>query len=178
MRGDFFDFTPSHLVVIASNHLPAGEGGRAVVLATGAPHPVRARRARGTPDAELHTRLLEQEGPAILGWAVRGAMAVLAGGLADPAQVRAATEDYRISEDTLASFVRDECLLGEATGTSPAATATPDGTHSAEMGAEPLSAKAVGMRLTSEYTVIRARTGSTKRYVGITVQGSDEGDDR
>jgi P4 family phage/plasmid primase-like protien len=101
MRGDFFDFTPSHLVWVLSNHLPAvREGG-----------PSFWRRVRlipfvhVVPDdqqvADLHEQLLADEGPAILGWAVRGATEVLAGGLADPAAVIAATRDYEISEDTL-----------------------------------------------------------------------------
>ena len=64
--------------------------------------------------ADLHEQLLDDEGPAILGWAVRGAVEVLADGLQDPDAVIKATRDYEISEDTLASFVRDECMLGSA----------------------------------------------------------------
>jgi putative DNA primase/helicase len=47
-----------------------------------------------------------------MAWAIRGAAQVLTNVLNDPPSVLAATEDYRISEDSLAGFVRDECLLG------------------------------------------------------------------
>jgi putative DNA primase/helicase len=112
MRGDFFDFPPSHLVSVLSNHLPAvREGG-----------PSFWRRVRRIPFRhvvpedqrvpDLHDQLLAEEGPAILGWAVRGAVEVLANGLRDPESVITATREYEISEDTLASFVADECMLG------------------------------------------------------------------
>jgi putative DNA primase/helicase len=169
MRGDFFDFTPSHLVVVASNHLPqVKEGG-----------PSFWRRVRLIPfqhvvpehdrDPDLHQRILDTEGPAVLAWAVRGAMAVLSSGLADPARVRAATEDYRISEDTLASFVRDACQLDPAQWCEVAAFRQQYERHCTEMGADPLSAKALTMRLTSEYPIQQGRLSRPSRriYRGI-----------
>jgi P4 family phage/plasmid primase-like protien len=106
MRGDFFDFRASHLLWVLSNHLPAvREGG-----------PSFWRRVRLIPFihvvpeaqriADLHDQLLEAEGPPILGWAVRGAVAVLDGGLADPEAVIKATKEYETNEDSLASFVQ------------------------------------------------------------------------
>lgn len=176
MRGDFFDFAPSHLVVVASNHLPqVREGG-----------PSFWRRVRLIPflavvpehqrDPDLHQRILDTEGPAVLGWAVRGAMAVLAGGLADPARVRAATEEYRISEDTLASFIRDECLLGIGHWIDVAAFRGRYERHCTEMGAEPLSAKALTMRLSSEYPVEQGRLSRPSRriYRGIALLAGDD----
>jgi len=177
MRGDFFDFSPSHLIVIASNHLPqVREGGpsfwrrvRLIPFTHVVPEPRR--------DPDLHARLLDAEGPAILGWMVRGAIAVLHGGLADPDRVRAATEDYRISEDSLASFVRDECLLGEAHWCEVGALRHQYERHAAEMGAEPLSAKALTMRLTSEYDVEQGRLSRPSRriYRGIGLLAHDDG---
>jgi len=169
MRGDFFDFTPSHLVVIASNHLPqVTEGG-----------PSFWRRVRLIPfhhvvpehrrDPDLHTRILAEEGPAVLGWAVRGAITVLRDGLADPDRVKAATEDYRISEDTLASFVRDHALLGPGHWCDVTTARVAYQAHCLEMGAEPLSAKALTMRLVAEFGIQQARLSRPSRriYRGI-----------
>ena len=176
MRGDFFDFTPSHLTVIASNHLPqVREGG-----------PSFWRRVRLIPfthvvpehrrDPDLAARILDAEGPAVLGWAAHGARAVLEHGLADPARVRAATEDYRISEDALASFVRDACLLGEHHWCDVGALRARYEQHATEMGAEPLSAKALSMRLVAEFGVQQARLSRPSRriYRGIGLLADDE----
>lgn len=165
MRGDFFDFTPSHLVVIASNHLPqVREGG-----------PSFWRRVRLIPftqvvpehrrDPDLHARILHEEGPAVLGWAIHGAIQVLATGLNDPDQVRAATEDYRISEDTLASFLRDHCLLGAAHWTEVGAVRAAYERHCHDMGAEPLSAKALTLRLVAEHGIEQARLSRPSRRI-------------
>ncbi len=180
MRGDFFDFTPSHLIVVASNHLPeVREGG-----------PAFWRRVRLIPfdhvvpperrNPELHTRLLDTEGPAILGWMARGAADVVRDGLGEPERVMAATEDYRVSEDSLASFVRDQCLTGEHYWCSVADFRARYEAHCAELGTEPLSAKALGMRLTREFPVIPERKSRPARriYRGIGLAAADgPGDD-
>ena len=184
MRGDFFDFRPSHLVWVLSNHLPAvREGG-----------PAFWRRVRLIPFKhvvpedqridDLDQQLLTAEAPAILGWATRGAVEVLAAGLADPAAVIKATEEYQVSEDTVASFVRDECLLGPNYWCQISDLRTRYERHCEEMGAEPLSGKALGMRLTNEYPVTSSKHTKLKvrTYVGIALQGPDdesaEGGDR
>jgi putative DNA primase/helicase len=175
MRGDFFDFTPSHLVWVLSNHLPAvKEGG-----------PSFWRRVRKipflhvVPDAQqikdLDRVLLAAEGPAILGWAVAGAVEVLANGLQDPVKVIEATKEYEISEDTLASFVQDECLLGQHWHCDVPDFRERYEEHCRGMGAEPLSSRAVSMRLVSEYGVTLDRLSRPARriYRGITLQGDD-----
>ena len=176
MRGDFFDFTPSHLVWVLSNHLPAvREGGpsfwRRVRLI---PFEHVVPEDQRVPD--LHEQLLAAEGPAILGWAVRGAVDVLASGLADPEAVIKATEEYEVSEDTLASFVRDECLLRSAWWCKVSDLRTRYEQHCGEMGAEPLTAKALSMRLTTEYPVTSSRHSKLKvrTYVGIALRSDDE----
>lgn len=176
MRGDFFDFPPTHLILVASNHLPeVREGG-----------PSFWRRVRLIPfehvvpperrDGELHTKLIEKEGPAILGWMVRGAMQVYAEGLAAPDKVLAATDDYRVSEDALASFIRDSCMLGDPTYQY---ARVPEFTsrfqqHCNELGIEPPSQRATTMRLVAEWKIQKDRTIQGRVYRGIGLLDTEE----
>ena len=176
MRGDFFDFAPSHLIWVLSNHLPAvREGGpsfwRRVRLI-----PFKHVVPEGQRVPDLHEQLLAMEGPAILGWAVHGAVRVLANGLADPAAVINATEEYKISEDTLASFVRDECLVAPSCWVKVADLRHRYERHCAEMGVDPLSAKALGMRLPTEYPVTSGKHSRMKfrTYFGVTLQAAED----
>jgi putative DNA primase/helicase len=176
MRGDFFDFPPSHLVWVLSNHLPAvREGGpsfwRRVRLI---PFKHVVPEDQRVPD--LHEQLLAAEGPAILGWAVRGAVEVLAAGLAEPEAVIKATEEYEISEDTLAGFVRDECLLGPHWWCPVGELRARYIRHCEEMEAEPLTAKALTMRLTTEYLVTSDKAAKGLRvYRGISLAAPEDG---
>jgi len=116
-----------------------------------------------------------------LGWAVRGAVEVLANRLRDPESVITATREYEISEDTLASFVADECMLGQDLWCKISAFRERYERHSEEMGAEPLSAKAISMRLASEYGVITGLRHSQLKvriYRGIALQTDNESGDR
>jgi hypothetical protein len=112
-------------------------GGRPGILAMRTALPFRHVGPEDQRVSDLADQLLAEEGSAILGWAVRGALEVLAHGLADPPAVLAATEEYRISEDTLASFGRDECLLGPNQWCKIAELRERYERHSEEMGAEP-----------------------------------------
>lgn len=182
MRGDFFDFTPSHLVIVATNHLPeVREGG-----------PSFWRRARLIPfdhvvpedrrDPELHNRLVAAEGPAILGWMARGALSVTSAGMVTPERVQAATENYRVSEDTVASFVRDECTIGgEYLWVKTAELYSRYEAHCRDMGSECLSQKALGMRLVAEYGTRPEKHSRLKmrihRGIGLLAQDDDPDDD-
>jgi P4 family phage/plasmid primase-like protien len=178
MRGDFFDFVPSHLTWVLSNHLPAvREGG-----------PSFWRRVRKIPFLhvvpegqripDLHDQLLAEEGPAILGWMVRGAVEVIVNGLNDPESVVQATLEYEISEDSLASFIRDECLLGQHFWVETGQFRERYFKHCDEMGLDPkdrLSAKALTMRLVSEFGITEGKLSrpSRRTYKGITLQAED-----
>jgi putative DNA primase/helicase len=119
--------------------------------------------------------LLAAEGPAILGWAVRGAAEVLASGLNDPESVIKATREYEISEDSLASFVQDECLLAPAWWCFVGDLRARYEKHCEEMGAEPLNAKALTIRLTSEFPVEGGQGSKGKRiYRGIALAAPEE----
>lgn len=66
-------------------------------------------------DRDLHLpSKLWKEAPGILNWMLAGYTEYLRIGLKEPAEVRAATADYRENKDTFADFINDMCLVDPA----------------------------------------------------------------
>ncbi len=111
MREDFWQFRPSHTVVLATNHKPTVRG---------TDHGIW-RRIRLVPfnvvipdheqDKELANKL-KAEWPAILKWAVAGCLDWQRNGLQAPEDVVAATDNYRNDMDVLGEFIEDRCVVG------------------------------------------------------------------
>lgn len=112
MHKDFFEFTPTHKLVVATNHRPGIEG---------TDHGIW-RRIRLVPfsvvipDQEQDRQLedkLNAEADGVLQWALNGCTAWQQGGLTEPAEVIAATADYRADMDILGEFISDCCVVVE-----------------------------------------------------------------
>jgi P4 family phage/plasmid primase-like protien len=108
MRGDFFDYRPQFTLFIAGNHQPAikttDEAMRARIVLV----PFTVTIPEHERDPMLESKL-RQEWPAILRWAVDGAVAWEQGGLRVPASVRDASREYLDMEDHIGEFI-DERL--------------------------------------------------------------------
>lgn len=146
MRRDFVTFTPSHLPILVTNHLPkVGDD------------PAVWRRIRVVPfevvipdeeqDGELDARL-ELAADAILAWAASGLGDYLMWGLAEPDSVRIATDDYQRRSDVVGRFIAECCHE------SPALRATTADLYAAwqrwqesEGGIEPMGRGAFGEAL-------------------------------
>ena len=108
MRKDNVTFTPSHLPVLVTNHLPKVSGD----------DPAIWRRIRVVPwsvvipedeqDKTLDAQL-QLEADAVLSWAVAGLRDYLNRGLDEPTSVRAATDEYQKRSDAIRRFIDDEC---------------------------------------------------------------------
>lgn len=112
MRQDFFTFEPQFTLMIAGNHMPSfrgiDEATRARVLLI----PFAETIPPDERDPSLADRL-RAEWPAILRWAIDGALEWQDIGLSPPPAVDAASEEYMDDEDELGQFV-GECLHPDA----------------------------------------------------------------
>jgi putative DNA primase/helicase len=113
MRGNFFEFAPSHLMVMVTNHLPAVRGTDNGIWRRLPVVPFAEQIPTAEQDAELGDKLAaERDG--ILGWLLAGYTRWADSGLAAPEQVAAASAQYRHDQDALARFLADRCVLNAA----------------------------------------------------------------
>ncbi len=113
---DPFAFTPTHTLVLYTNHLPKvgandpGTWRRLIVV------PFNAR-IEGSGDVKNYADYLyDHAGPAILAWMIEGARQVIAAGfcIEQPECVREATALYRENSDWLDHFLYECCDVGDA----------------------------------------------------------------
>jgi putative DNA primase/helicase len=108
MRGEFFEFKPVGHIHLATNHLPRmsddGATWRRLQLITWDVIIPEDER-----DPDLANRLYREEGEGILDWLIQGAREWRDMGLAVPASLRLAAQEYRDEEDFVAQFVK-ECM--------------------------------------------------------------------
>lgn len=116
MRQDFFYFDPSHLLVLATNHLPRIDDvtesvwRRIRVIPFGVTIPKEERNSKLKQE-------LECDADAILTWTLDGWTDYQQlGKLDEPAGVLAATDEYRGDSDSVGRFIADECDTGTALG--------------------------------------------------------------
>jgi putative DNA primase/helicase len=113
LRKDFFEFPASFTFFMVTNHLPVIRGVDDAIW----------RRLRVVPfdvsipidDQDEHlTDKLKTEAAGIFGWLVRGCLDWERDGLGEPAEVLAATAEYRKEMDTVGEFIDDCCTSGPA----------------------------------------------------------------
>jgi putative DNA primase/helicase len=127
MREDFWEFDPTHKLILVTNHKPEVRGTDHAIwrrlrlvpfkvqfLDPDAPENAGRiilddlRIDRGLPEA------LRAEREGILAWLVQGCLAWQRDGLRTPAMVHAATAEYRADQDIVGAFVAECCVTGGA----------------------------------------------------------------
>jgi P4 family phage/plasmid primase-like protien len=110
MRKDFFEFEPTHKIVLAANHKPQVRGADHAVWRRIKLVPFTVTIPPEEKDKALPGKL-RAELPGILAWAVRGCLDWQRYGLAEPNEVRQATRSYQREQDVICTFVSECCNL-------------------------------------------------------------------
>jgi putative DNA primase/helicase len=177
LNAEFFTFTPALKLWLAVNHRP-----RVTDDSHGFWRRVRLvpflRQFRGAEqDRELEATL-RAEAPGILAWIVRGCLAWRERGLAAPASVLAATEEYRVDSDPLADFLAERCVTGDSSYSVPAAAFyRAYGTwcdHRGLGASDRLTGTAFGRRMAERFERRHGVTG--KAYIGVGLLIEEDGE--
>lgn len=109
MRQDDFEFDSQLTLIVRGNHKPSFSGvdagmRRRLVLVP------FTQDFSDRPDPDLKDRLLAEEAPGILRWAIEGAADWANGGLRIPDSILKESAAYLDDEDTVGRFLADECV--------------------------------------------------------------------
>jgi putative DNA primase/helicase len=108
LHQEFFDFHPTHRIVIRGNHKPAINGTDEGIWRRLRLVPFTVSIPTDEQDRDL-LRKLEGELPGILNWALKGCLEWQAEGLKPPAIIAEAVRAYREESDTLGRFIEEHC---------------------------------------------------------------------
>jgi putative DNA primase/helicase len=112
LHQEFFDFAPSHRIVIRGNHKPAISGTDEGIWRRLRLVPFTVTIPEGERDQQLLAKL-QAELPGILNWATRGCMEWQREGLCPPPIVVDAVKSYREESDILGRFIDERCDRGK-----------------------------------------------------------------
>lgn len=113
MREDYWEFVPTHKMVMCTNHKPKIADTDQAIWRRIILNPFEVVFTEDQQDKTLPEKL-QAEAEGILSWAVRGCLEWQQQGLNPPACIEDATKEYQSEEDIIGQFISDVCLTGPA----------------------------------------------------------------
>ena len=110
MARDFYQFQPSHLLLLQTNHRPQVKGTDAGIWRRLRLVPFNVTVPEDRRDVKLPEKL-RAEAAGILAWCWRGWLAYRAHGFNKPEAIEAATNEYRTSSDVVGAWLADCCEI-------------------------------------------------------------------
>lgn len=172
MNRDFFEFLPTHKLLISANHKPTIKGTDHAIWRRFALVPFAVRFEGSAKDTELPAKLAA-ELSGFLAWAVRGCLEWQAEGLRPPSSVVQATAAYRREQDVVGAFLDERCVaLPEASTKSSSLYS--DYQEWAKAAGEPVvSQRALGLALTERGYVAEKGGKGVRMWRGIGLRASN-----
>lgn len=176
MHKDFFDFVPTHTLILAGNHQPEVSAGGHSFWRRLRLVPFRHEVPAGERNPNLARELVDNEGPAILAWIVAGAVDMLTNGLGEPTTVAAATEEYAEQEDGLKRFLDECCHLGSTwtVKTKTSAVLARYQRWARENGERDMNSRTFGRELANRFGIKRIKSNGVPFYEGLALVAEDD----
>ena len=109
LYGEFFNFTPTFKIFMATNHKPVIKGTDYGIWRRIKLIPFTTRIAEDKQDKNLEMKLRE-EASGILNWLLEGTARWRREGLKAPKAILLATDEYRGEMDVIGNFLKERCL--------------------------------------------------------------------
>jgi putative DNA primase/helicase len=172
MREDYWEYNPTHKLVIAANHKPRVKDATDSFWDRLALIPFEVRIKDNEVDRSLPSKL-EKEWSGVLAWLVRGCLEWQRNGLAAPKEVRDATEEYRKDEDRIGQFLTEVCRFVRSERTTNRELAREVRAWCTSQNIYALNSRDLGDRLV-ERGCERVAIGKDRGWRGLTVHRSSE----
>lgn len=173
MRQDFFQFSPTHKLLVCANHKPIVKGVDLGIWRRIKLVPFKATIPAEKCDPRLPEKL-RAELPGILNWAVEGCMEWRKVGLAPPPEVEAVTARYKAENDVVGRFLDEVCMIEPMARIDNAVLYRAFTEWCKDTGEQYVSARCLGERLDDRGLTIR-KTGGVNYRNGVRLMLVSEG---
>lgn len=170
LYGEFFTFKPEFKLALRTNHRPSIRGTDHAVWRRIALVPFNYKVPEEQRNPHLAEELLAEEGPGILNWMIRGCLEWQREGLHRPAEVEAATSEYREAEDILGGFLAENTAPDRNARTPSSKLYSAYCTWAEGSRMHPMSQKRFSLAL-EERGMTKKKDPDGMRWLGILLKG-------
>lgn len=173
LHQEFFDFRPTHRIVIRGNHKPAINGTDEGIWRRLRLVPFTVSIPPDEQDRDL-IRKLESELPGILNWAMKGCREWQTEGLKPPPIIAEAVRAYREESDTLGRFLAECCEVHKLAEVKSSALYQRYQQYAESAGERWLPVKDFPAEMQRRGFVYKRNRTGTRMYLGVVLQAETD----